>query len=204
MIKVGLTGSIAVGKSFVSGVFANNGCAVLDADQVARSVVASGSEGLSMLVDEFGDGIITPNGELDRKGLGAIVFSDEARRQRLNAILHPLIIAKQREWLREIEDSGSYDVAVIDAALLIESGNYRNFDKVVVVWCERFLQLARLMSRDEITSEEAERRVAAQMPQEEKKSFADYLINTSGDFSDTEREALDVLAMIRADARVAG
>lgn len=204
MIKVGLTGSIAVGKSFVSGVFANNGCAVLDADQVARSVVASGSEGLSMLVDEFGDGIITPNGELDRKGLGAIVFSDEARRQRLNAILHPLIIAKQREWLREIEDSGSYDVAVIDAALLIESGNYRNFDKVVVVWCERFLQLARLMSRDEITSEEAERRVAAQMPQEEKKAYADYLINTSGNFSDTEREALEVLSMIRADACVAG
>ena len=188
MLKVGLTGSIAVGKSFVLGVLAELGCRVLDADSTAREVVAPGTRGLSAVVDAFGREILREDGTLDRTSLGAIVFSDEAKRQLLNSILHPFIIAAQDDQIRRWQEETPEGIAVVDAALMIESGGYRRFDKLIVVHCRPEAQLARLISRDALTPEEAAKRIAAQMPQAEKMKYADYLIDTSAGFDDTRAQ----------------
>ncbi len=182
MLKVGLTGSIAVGKSFVLGVLAELGCRVLDADKTAREAVAPGSPGLSAVIQAFGTEMLQADGTLDRAKLGSIVFADEQQRQRLNAILHPFIIAAQDAQIRRWEQDEPDGVVVVDAALMIESGGYQRFDKLIVAHCRPEIQLERLMSRDRLTREEAQQRIAAQMPQEEKKRHADYLIDTSDGF----------------------
>ncbi len=185
MLKVGLTGSIAVGKSFVCGVLSELGCHVLDADQTAREVVEPGTEGLRRIVKEFGREILLPTGRLDRKMLGAIVFSEPGKRQLLNSILHPLIIDEQDKWVESCSSTDPDGIAVIEAALMIESGGYKRFDELIVVWCGSDIQLQRLMKRNSIGLEEAEKMIAAQMPQEEKKRYASFLIDTSGSFDET-------------------
>lgn len=203
MLRVGLTGSIAVGKSFVSSVFAELGCHALDADQTAREVVAPGTPGLAAVVAAFGAEVLREDGTLDRARLGAIIFADEAKRRQLNSVLHPLIIAAQDEWLRGREREDPRGVAIVDAALMIETGSYRRFDQLVVAHCRREVQLERLMRRDKLTLAEAERRVAAQMPQEEKMRHADFLIDTSGDRSETRRQVEEVYEKLRALAAAA-
>lgn len=192
MLRVGLTGSIAVGKSFVASVFAEFGCHVLDADQTAREVVMPGTPGLQALVREFGDGILSADGTLDRQALAAVVFADEEKRQRLNHILHPFIIARQDEILNEWEKIDPQGIGIIDAALMIESGGYRRFDKLIVVHCRPEVQLERLMLRDQLSRTEAQRRIDSQMPQEEKQKFADYLIDTSDGFELTREQTRKV------------
>ena len=196
MLKVGLTGSIAVGKTFVCDVLAELGCRVLDADQTAREVVEPGTEGLERIVREFGEDVLTATGALDRKKLGAIVFEDPDKRALLNAIVHPLVIERQDRWIAEQERSDADGIAVIDAALMIESGGYKRFDQLIVVWCEADVQLRRLMERDNLTETEARRRIEAQMPQSEKKKFADHLINTTLGFEDTRRQTKKVYRVL--------
>jgi len=198
MLRVGLTGSIAVGKSFVSSVLAGLGCHLLDADQTAREVVAPGSVGLRAIVEAFGLETLRTDGTLDRAKLGAIVFSDEEKRARLNSILHPLIIEAQDDWLQRCAAQDPQGVGIVDAALMIETGSYKRFDKLIVVHCRPELQLERLTKRDGLTAEEAGRRIAAQMPQEEKKRFADYLIDTSGGFEETRAQAGAVYEQLKA------
>ncbi|MBX3295480.1 MAG: dephospho-CoA kinase [Acidobacteria bacterium] len=188
MLRVGLTGSIAVGKSNVCEVFRELGCHVLDADQTAREVVEPGTKGLSRIVEAFGNDVLQASGELDRKKLGAIVFADKDKRERLNAIVHPLVIEAQDEWIRLVEAGDPNGIAIIDAALMIESGGYKRFDKLIVVWCEPDIQLERLMKRDGLSEEDAKARIRAQMPQEEKKRFADHLIDTSAGFDETREQ----------------
>jgi dephospho-CoA kinase len=192
MLRVGLTGSIAVGKSFVVSIFAELGCHVLDADLTAREVVLPGTPGLNAITQEFGAEILSPDGTLDRKRLGALVFADENRRQRLNHILHPFIITRQDEILREWEIHDPNGIGIVDAALMIESGGYKRFDKLIVVHCRPEVQLERLLLRDKLSLEEAQRRIAAQMPQEEKQKFADYLIDTSDGFELTRSQTVRV------------
>ena len=198
MLRVGLTGSIAVGKSFVSATLAGLGCHVLDADETAREVVAPGTEGLRAVAAAFGAGILDPAGRLDRGRLGSLVFADEGKRRLLNSILHPLIIAAQEEWLAGRGRDDPRGVAVVDAALMIETGSYKRFDQIVVVHCLPAVQLERLMKRDGVSREEAERRVAAQMPQEEKMRRADFLVDTSAGFDDTRRQVAEVYARLRS------
>jgi dephospho-CoA kinase len=199
MLRVGLTGSIGVGKSFVAGVLAELGCHVLDADVTAREVVEPSSVALEKVVAEFGAEVLHPDGALDRTKLGKLVFGDQQRRATLNSILHPYIIARQDELLREWEAVDPYGIAVIDAALMIESGGYKRFDKLIVVHCRPDIQLQRLMLRNNLSQEEAEKRVAAQMSQDEKKKFADYLIDTSEGFEDTRRQTERVYAALLQD-----
>ncbi len=198
MLRAGLTGSIAVGKSFASSVLAELGCHVLDADQTAREVVEAGSAGLRAVVEAFGREVLHPNGTLDRVKLGAIVFKDKTKRASLNAILHPLIIKAQDEWLRRCQDEDPQGIGIIDAALMIETGGYKRFDKLIVVHCRTELQLERLMKRDGLTAEAARQRIAAQMPQEEKKNFADYLIDTSNGFAETKLQAIRIYKNLKA------
>ena len=197
MLRVGLTGSIAVGKSFVTSVFAELGCHVLDADQTAREVVMPGAAGLDAVVREFGDDILAPDGTLDRARMASIVFADEAKRQRLNHLLHPFIIARQDEILREWEGEDPNGIGIVDAALMIESGGYKRFDKLIVVHCRPEVQLERLMLRNNLTLAEAERRIASQMPQEEKQRYADYLIDTSDGFELTRKRTVEVYKELR-------
>ena len=197
MLRVGLTGSIAVGKSFVTSVFAELGCHVLDADQTAREVVMPGAAGLQAVVQEFGEEVLAPDGTLDRGRMASIVFADEEKRQRLNFILHPFIIVRQDEILREWEREDPNGIGIVDAALMIESGGYKRFDKLIVVHCRPEVQLERLLQRSNLTLGEAQQRIASQMPQEEKQRYADYLIDTSDGFEPTKQRTVEVYNELR-------
>jgi len=197
MLRVGLTGSIAVGKSFVTSVFAELGCHVLDADQTAREVVMPGAAGLQAVVQEFGEEVLAPDGTLDRARMASIVFADEEKRQRLNFILHPFIIVRQDEILREWEREDPNGIGIVDAALMIESGGYKRFDKLIVVHCRPEVQLERLLQRSNLTLTEAQQRIASQMPQEEKQRYADYLIDTSDGFEPTKQRTIEVYRELR-------
>ena len=201
MLRVGLTGSIAVGKSYVSSVFAELGCHVLDADQTAREVVEPGSEGLAAVVKHFGSEVLTDDGRLDRQRLGELIFADAQQRQLLNSILHPFIIAKQDEVMREWEQSDPDGVGIVDAALMIESGGYRRFDKLIVVHCRPEVQLERLMLRTGLSLSEAQQRISSQMSQEEKQRYADYLIDTSDGFESTRERTVKVYQKLREISR---
>jgi len=192
MLRVGLTGSIGVGKSFVGSLFVELGCKLLDADDTAREVVLPGTQGLRAVVAEFGGDVLRSDGTLDRKHLAAIVFDDQQKRQKLNAILHPLIIERQDQIMRDWEISDPDGIGIIDAALMIESGGYKRFDKLIVVHCRPEVQLERLILRNELSREEAQRRIDSQMPQEEKQRFADFLIDTSDGFEQTRQRTREV------------
>ncbi|MCE7961728.1 MAG: dephospho-CoA kinase [Acidobacteria bacterium ACB1] len=195
-MAVGLTGSIATGKSFVTRYLRELGAEVIDADQAARMVVEKGTPGLEAVVREFGTEVLAPDGTLDRKKLGSIVFADEAKRLKLNSIIHPLVIEMQDEWLASVEERNRDAIAVVDAALMIESGGYKRFDKLIVVVAEPAVQLARLMARDNLSENEARRRIDAQMPQDEKRKFADHVIDTSNGYEDTKRQTREVFASL--------
>jgi len=200
MLRVGLTGSIGVGKSFVGSLFAEFGCNLLDADDTAREVVLPGSPGLRAVAAEFGGDVLRSDGTLDRKHLAALVFEDQLKRQKLNAILHPLIIERQDQIMRDWEITDPDGIGIIDAALMIESGGYKRFDKLIVVHCRPEVQLERLILRNGLSREEAERRINSQMPQEEKQRFADFLIDTSDGFEQTRqrtREVYEQLVQLR-------
>jgi dephospho-CoA kinase len=192
MLKVGLTGSIAVGKSYVLSVLAQLGCATFDADKIAHLVMEPGRPAYNDVRREFGDGVLASDGSIDRQALGTIVFADEARRRRLNEIVHPRVIEEQNRLLGDAEARNPNGIAVIDAALMIESGGYKRFDKLIVVYCDRETQIRRLMRRAGIAREAAEQRLAAQMSSEDKLRYADYRINTEGTFEETRRLVLDV------------
>jgi len=198
MLRVGLTGSIGVGKSYVTGILSELGCRVLDADHTARRVVEKGTDGLQAVVAAFGSQVLKPDGTLDRKLLGNVIFNNQEKRELLNSILHPYIIAAQDEQLRQWETEDPNGIAVIDAALMIESGGYLRFDKLIVVHCRPEVQLERLITRDGISREEALRRINSQMSQAEKQEFADYLIDTSDGFETTRTETNEVYGKLQA------
>lgn len=198
MLNVGLTGSIAVGKTFVCGVFRELGCHVLDADITAREVVEPGTPGLRRIIDTFGPDVLQPDGELDRQRLGALVFSDRSKREALNSILHPLIIERQNNWIEGIRKKDPDGIVIVDAALMIESGGYKRFDQLIVVWCKPRVQLERLMQRDGISKEDAAKRIASQMPQDEKKRYADHLIDTSEGFGTTRLQVTEVFKKLKS------
>jgi dephospho-CoA kinase len=201
MLKVGLTGSIAVGKTFVCDVFRELGCHVLDADKTARDVVKKGTQGLAKIVSEFGDEILTDDGELNRRKMASIVFADEKMRLLLNSIVHPLVFESQNQWLAEREAEDPDGIAIVDAALMIESGGYRRFEKLIVVWCEPEIQFERLIKRDGLSEADAKNRIASQMPQDEKKRYADFLIDTSGGFEATRVQCRQVHSKLLEFAR---
>ena len=197
MLKVGLTGSIAVGKTYVVEVFRELGAFVIDADVTAREVVASETKGWRLIVEGFGSNILLPNNEIDRVKLGAIVFDDAEKRQLLNAIVHPLVIESQDDWLMNVERENPDSIAMIDAALMIESGGYKRFDKIIVVWCDAETQIERLMMRNNLTREAAIQRIEAQMQQTEKKQYGDFLIETTNGFGETRRQTIEIYGRLK-------
>jgi dephospho-CoA kinase len=192
VLKVGLTGGIACGKTVVRRRLEERGIPTLDADAVVHHLLQAGTEVTRQIAETFGEEVIAPDGSVDRKALGAIVFSDEEERKKLNAIVHPGVWREIERFFEEREKAAD-PAAVVDAALMIETGSYRRYDRLVVVHCRPELQLERLMARDGLSREDAERRIRSQMPLEEKRPFADFLIDTSGSIEETFAQA-DALA----------
>jgi dephospho-CoA kinase len=200
-LLVGLTGGIAMGKSTVSEMLRRLGCEIIDADRLARDVVEPEQPAWKQIVAEFGPGVVTAAGSLDRKKLGAIVFADPERRRRLEAITHPAIRARLLARLDELAARGFAGVVVFDAAVMIESGNYKNMDRLVVVVTDDATQAARLQERDGTDEVEGRRKIASQMPLAEKAKLADYVIDNSGDREATAAEVRRVFAALMADLK---
>jgi dephospho-CoA kinase len=200
-LLVGLTGGIATGKSTVAAMFRDLGCPVVDADVLAREVVEPGEPALADIVREFGTGVLAPGGRLDRKALAAVVFADAGRRRRLEAITHPRIRERLASRLAALAGAGFGGVVIFDAAVIVESGAYRQMDRLVVVIADEATQLARLRARDGLGEEEARRRIASQMPLAEKAKLADHVIDNSGDRAATEARTREVHAALLAELR---
>jgi dephospho-CoA kinase len=192
----GLTGGLATGKSTVAARFRERGVSVLDADQLAREVVAKGSAGLEHIVEAFGEAVLTADGQLDRAALGRRVFDDPEALSRLNAIVHPRVAARVEQRLSELRDAG-IPLACYEVPLLYENGLEEKFHPVVVVSAPPQRALERAMRRNGWTAGEVERRRAAQWPLEDKVARADYTIDNSGSLLDTLEQADSVLERIR-------
>jgi dephospho-CoA kinase len=191
-ILVGLTGGISTGKSVVSTMFAHLGARVIDADVLAREVVAPGQPAHAAIVAEFGPDVLQPDGYLDRKRLGAIVFGDPERRRRLEAITHPAVRQRQQRILSVLEEEEFEGVVIWDVPLLYETKSAGTMDRVVVVVADEPTQLSRLMTRDGSAEPDARARMASQMPLAEKAKQAHYVIDNSGSRAETEKQVREV------------
>lgn len=197
LVLFGLTGGLGSGKSTVAARFRAQGLPVIDADALAREVVAKGTEGLDEVVRAFGPEVLLPDGSLDRARVAAVVFADPGKRRQLNAIVHPRITAITLERAAALEAQGE-PLACYEAALLVENRVVDAFRPLVVVAVPEAVQIARAMARDGATEDEVRARLAAQLPLSSKVAVADYVIENSGDRAATERQADEVLASIRA------
>ena len=177
---LGITGNIASGKSFIAAAFVSRGAALVDADQLARQIVAPGSPVLGQLVARFGDEILLADGGLDRARLGQTIFADPEARAELNRLTHPAIAALAVERLQRLKATPGIPLVVYEAPLLFEAGAEGRVDRVLVVKIDPQVQLHRLMARDGLDESAAQQRIAAQMPQEQKLARADYVIDNSG------------------------
>jgi dephospho-CoA kinase len=198
-LLVGLTGGIATGKSTVSGILRGLGCEIIDADLLAREVVEPGQPALAQIASEFGRDVVTASGALDRKRLGAIIFGDPECRRRLEAITHPAIRDRFLARLDELAEQGFVGIVVFDAAVMIESGNYKNVDRLVVVVTDDATQMARLHGRDGTAASENRRKIDSQMPLAEKAKLADYVIDNSGGRDATAEQVRRVFAALMAE-----
>ncbi len=197
MLKVGLTGGIASGKSTVRQCFEALGAAVVDADAVVRDLYRPGHAGHRLLVATYGDEILTASGEIDRAALSLRALRTAEDASRLNSLIHPLVIEQEAKWLASLDSSTK--IALVEATLLIESGGRSRFDKIVVVEASPALQLQRAVSRG-ITREEAVTRMDRQLSNEERRQQADYIILNDGDLIELERRARDVYAQLVEDS----
>jgi dephospho-CoA kinase len=185
MVRAALTGGIATGKSYCLAQFAQCGASVIDADQLAHQAVAAGTSGLARVVARFGHGVLLPDGRLNRRALGQIVFAERAARADLEAIIHPEVYQRISEWFANLP-SGTR-LAIADIPLLFETGHQHDFDCVIVCACDSAEQLRRIMARDGLSEEAARARLDAQWPIADKVARADYVIATDGSFAETER-----------------
>lgn len=192
MMRIGLTGGIASGKSTVSGWFRKHGFPVIDADLIAHQVVAPGEEGLNRVIKAFGPEIMRADGTLDRARLGSIIFQDPEKRRILNDLLHPLIRRKMREQMAACETQG-HAAVILDVPLLFEGSFSGWIDRTIVVYVTRETELVRLMQRDRLPRAEALMRIEAQMPLDEKKKRADAVIDNDGTAASTERQLTRLL-----------
>jgi dephospho-CoA kinase len=186
MLHVGLTGNIASGKSYAANAFSALGAKIIDADRVAHEVLVFGTPTYIKIVEAFGEQILGPGKEIDRKKLGQIVFSDANKRSTLNALTHPDVGAEIRRRISTMEQTSSSGIIIVDAALMIETGGYKIYDCLIVATCDPSQQISRIMIRDGLTEAEARARMASQMPMEEKLKLADYKIDTSGTLKQTD------------------
>jgi dephospho-CoA kinase len=209
LLKVGLTGGIASGKSVVGEMFVALGAHLIQADAIAHELMQPGQAVYQAVVRHFGDGILNPDGTVNRARLAEAAFGAPAapqlsRVQELNQIVHPVVIQKQEEWMEEVGRSDPHAIAMVEAALILEAGMAKRFDRLIVVTCrpdQRVQRWAARLGVDEGTARrEVTRRMAAQFPDEEKIKAADYLIDNSGSLDETQRRTGEVFRELKRDA----
>lgn len=196
MLKVGLTGGLACGKSFVGEALAKCGCLLIQADQLGHEVLAPGGEAFRAVVNEFGADLLV-DGRIDRRRLAARVFTDPAALARLNALVHPPVIAREEKLIADFAATQPKGIAVVEGAILIETGSYLRFDRLIVVSCTEQQQIDRAMKRDRVTEAEVRSRLSRQMSVDEKRKLAHFVINTAGSKEDTLRQACAVYHELR-------
>jgi dephospho-CoA kinase len=196
MLKVGLTGGIASGKSTVAAMLRDRDVPVLDADTLGHELLEPGQKAYSEVVHDFGPEVLDAHGRVDRAKLGAFVFSDKRKLARLNEILHPRILDVVRNWFAALDEPDGPELAVVEAALIVEAGFHRELDKLIVCWCWPQQQLERLQGRG-LSAKEAQQRISSQMPMDEKRRLADEAIDCSGSIEETERQVETTLNKLK-------
>jgi dephospho-CoA kinase len=197
MLKVGLTGGIASGKSYVGEALAGFGCLLIQADELGHEVLAPGGEAYEPVVQEFGREILDCRGAIDRRALAERVFANPERLARLNALVHPAVFRREEESIAAFGACHPEGIAVVEAAILIETGSYTRFDKLIVVTCTEEQQVERALRREGARESDIRARISRQMPLAEKRKYADFVIDTSGDKEDTLRQTRAVYDALR-------
>ena len=197
MLKVGLTGGLASGKSLVGEALVSSGCFLIQADELGHEALAPGGASYDAVVREFGREILTGGGAIDRQQLGALVFASPERLARLNALVHPGVVRREEELIAEFAAREPRGIAVVEAAILIETGSYKRFDRIILVWCAVEQQVERALRRGGAEEDDVRARISRQMPLAQKRKFADFVIDTSGEKQDTLRQARAVYEALR-------
>ncbi|HTC33004.1 MAG TPA: dephospho-CoA kinase [Bryobacteraceae bacterium] len=198
MLRVGLTGGLASGKSFVGHALAELGCYLIEADKLGHEVMQQGAEAYDAIVQEFGGGILDPNGQIDRRKLSALVWDHPERLEKLNSFVHPAVWAREERRMDEIAQADPHAIAVVEAAILVETGSYKRFDKLIVVTCTAEQQMERAMKRGSYSKEEVLSRISRQLPLADKVRVADYVIDTSGSKESTLEQVRAVYETLRS------
>lgn len=197
MLKIGLTGGLACGKSFVGEALASYGCYLIRADELGHEALARGGAAFEPAVAEFGRDILDPAGEIDRRRLAARVFGDAEALARLNRLVHPAVQRREEQLMAEFRAREPQGIAVVEAAILIENGRYKDFDRLILVTCSEEQQVARAIHRGGLDEAEVRARLSRQMPLAEKRKFADFVIDTSGAKQETLRQTRAVYETLR-------
>jgi dephospho-CoA kinase len=198
MLRVGLTGGLASGKSFVGKTLADLGCHLVKADDLGHQVLMPGGPAYAQVVAEFGPGILDSARVIDRRRLASEVFDFPDRLQKLNSIIHPLVIGMEERLVGQAQAKDPGGIAVVEAAILIETGSYKRFEKLVLAVCSDEQQIERAMHRDQMTREEALARLSRQMPLSEKRKYADFIVDTSGSKDETARQTQQIYNQLRS------
>lgn len=197
MLKVGLTGGLACGKSFVGETLSGLGCFLVQADELGHEVLAPGGEAYDAVIEEFGHDILDAAGRIDRTLLAGRVFESPERLERLNALVHPPVVRREEQLVAQFAQREPHGIAVVEAAILIETGSYHRFDRIILVTCREEQQVELAMRRGGSTEENVRARLNRQMPLDEKRKFANFVIDTSGDKDDTVRQTRAVYESLR-------
>jgi dephospho-CoA kinase len=198
MLRVGLTGGLASGKTFVGDALAQLGCHVIRADDLGHQVLLPSGEAYDAVVNEFGDQILDDEGMIDRRRLAALVFDNPDKLAKLNSLVHPPVTRREREMVDDIARRDPDAIAVVEAAILVETGSYKKFDKLIVAVCTPEQQLERAMKRSSYTREEVMARLSRQLSLEEKVKVADYTVDTSGTKERTLEQVREVYESLRS------
>jgi dephospho-CoA kinase len=199
ILRTGLTGGLASGKSTIARFFAALGCLVIDADQIVARLYQPGQAGHTALIATYGDGILLADGSIDRRKLADIAFVNDASANQLNALIHPMVAAQENALIAAEEERAAVDrIVIVEATLLLEAGGKDRYDRIVVVDVDPETQLARAVARG-MARDDAERRIAHQMPRQERLRYADYVIDNRGDLAAAEVETKRVFDALRHD-----
>ena len=197
MLKVGLTGGLACGKSFVGEELARLGCFLIQADEIGHEVLLPGGEAYAPVAEEFGREVLTAGGQIDRRALAALVFGAADKLAKLNSLVHPAVVRREEQLIAEFAKRDPRGMAVVEAAILIETGSYKRIDRMILVTCSEEQQVERAMRREGARETDVRARLSRQMALDEKRKYADFVIDTSGDKEDTLRQTRAVYEALR-------
>jgi dephospho-CoA kinase len=200
MVKIGLTGGICTGKTYILGIFNELDCYTVKADEIAKNIIFSNNpEIVEEIVKVFGKSVLNSKNGIDKEAFTKILFEDPDKRNFINSFIHPRVAKERNNILADLEESEVYDFFIYESALLVESGIYKDFDKIIVVYTSQEEQIRRLMERDGISQEDAETRIKAQFPLSEKLKVAHYTIDTTGSFESARAKTLETFHLMKKD-----